>query len=444
MNVHKLESGIGIGVRESNPVTRDQGKTVKRIFEDEFIGLFPRKVYKIIFERLVELTDLSYVKSLKVICKSLCEVIEGVQILSSKIGEMLIIGFHESVFDLEGLIGENIKRYHVGGVILYGGAGLGTEKGGARNIESPEQLVGLTKALQEHGRKHRLKEEGDLFISIDHEGGEVVRLFEKDDFSYENISPKELGSMNDRSKTFEYAESLGRYLKGFGINLNFAPVVDLGVNPDNFIYKRERCFSDNPEVVYEQGDAFVEGMHKNGIETALKHFAGHGSSFHDTHYGVADVSQTWTKKELEPYIKFIEKGYRSMIMSSHVINKQLDDTCLPNKNGELGPVPATFSKKMITDLLRNKLGFQGVVITDDMTMGAIADQYEFEDALKYAINAGVDMIILANHKEDQTGRAVEIIQRLVEAGEISIDRIDEAYGRIMNLKKGLNKELGEL
>lgn len=360
------------------------------------------------------------------------------QSLRNKIGEMLIIGFHEDEFLSDSLIAKNIESYHVGGVILYSGSGLGTEQGNLRNIKNPTQLQDLTHALQLYAKKHRLSDEGPLFIGIDHEGGWVSRFSNVNGFIYENISPKELGSANDLNKTSQYSESLGQFLKSLGINLNFAPVVDLAVNPDNFIYKRERSFSADPRLVYSHALAFVKGMHAHEIKTALKHFPGHGSSLSDTHKGIADITNTWTENELEPYRKFIEKGYCEMIMTSHVINRQLDgDMDIQNKLGEWGPRPATFSRKMLTDLLRNQLGFQGVIVTDDMSMGAIADQYDFEDALKHAINAGVDMIILANHSEDQTGQAIEIIEKLVDSGELSPQRIDDAYNRILSLKKGL-------
>lgn len=357
------------------------------------------------------------------------------QSLRNKIGEMLIIGFHEDTFHQDTLIANNIQKYHVGGVILFSGVSLGVQKTSPRNIKNPKQLESLTNALQLHAKKYRLASEPELFIAIDQEGGLVNRLSQENGFVQQNISAKELGHINDAHKTYIYSKSLGQYLKTLGINLNFAPVVDLAVNHNNFIYIRERCFSENPNTVYAQSYAFIMGMHENGIITSLKHFPGHGSSFGDTHKGIVDVSHTWTKAELEPYKKFLNDGYQDMIMISHVINLKLDpNNTIKNKLGEPGFTPATFSEKIISDLLRNQLGFQGVIVTDDMCMGAIADQYSLEDALKHCINAGIDMIILANHKQDQTGEAVDIIERLVNSGKIPTQRIDEAYNRILRLK----------
>lgn len=348
------------------------------------------------------------------------------QSLRNKIGEMLIIGFDESDFLKNTSIANNIEKHHIGGVILFS----------PRNIKSPTQLLTLTTSLQSHAKKHRLNQEGPLFIAIDQEGGFISRLSKEKGFLQENLSAKALGEINDLNKTYSYSKSLANYLKTLGINLNFAPVLDLAVDPNNFIYKRERCFSNDPILVYQQSHAFINGMHKHGVITALKHFPGHGSSTADTHMGIADVTNTWKNLELEPYTKFIHDGYHDMIMISHVINQKLDqDGSVMNKLGEYGPVPTTFSKIMVTDLLRNHLGFQGVIITDDMCMGAIADQYSFEDALKYSINAGVDMIILANHLCDQTAQAIEIIENLVNSDQISPQRIDDSYNRILSLKE---------
>lgn len=366
----------------------------------------------------------------------LSQALNADQSLRNKIGEMLIVGMQEDTFHENDLIAKNIEKYHVGGVILFPEYMMGPKKGEPRNIKSPTQLAALIDGLHSHAKKHRLGSEGALFVGLDQEGGWVSRLPKEKDFVQDNISAKELGLINDPVKTYLYSKSLAAYLKTLGVNLNFAPVVDLAVNPDNFICKRERCFSEDPNLVYAQSLSFIKGMHEGSVITSLKHFPGHGSSLGDTHNGIVDVTNTWTQAELEPYQKFISNGYRDMIMISHVINQKLDQHgSVTNKFGETGPMPATFSKKMVTDLLRYQLGFEGVIITDDICMGAIADQYSLEDALKHSINAGVDMIILANHYQDQTAEAVEIIENLVNSGEISAQRIDDSYNRILILKE---------
>lgn len=353
----------------------------------------------------------------------------GDQDLRNKIGEMLIVGFQDYQFNEESLIAEDIEKYHVGGVILF----AKTESGEIRNIVNPEQLQAMIEQLQTHAKKTRKENEGGLFIGIDQEGGKVSRLSKENGFVFEDISAKELGRKNDINFTFEYAVRLGSYLKELGINLNFAPVVDLGVDENNFIYKKERCFSGEGKSVYEQAEAFIKGIHISSIKTVLKHFPGHGSSLGDTHRGLVDVTGTWSSKELEPYQKFVDGGYEDMIMMSHVINRVLDGAS----------VPATFSKKMV-DLLREEMGFEGIIISDDLCMGAIVNEYSFEDTLKYAINSGVDMLILANHQSDQTKDAVDIIEKFVAEGEVSAQRIEEAYNRIIKLKSTTFNEKKEL
>lgn len=379
-----------------------------------------------------------YISCLIMFLLQSCLIIKGEvdQDLHNKIGEMLIVGFDDNQFSEGSFIAEDIEQCHVGGVILFSGWPSECGKCGMRNIVNPEQLRELIEKLQNHARKNRKLEEGGLLIAIDQEGGLVSRLSRECGFAQENISAQKLGSFNDCDFTYRYASDLSEYLKEIGINLNFAPVVDLGINENNFIYKKERCFSGDPNLVYEQAGAFVKGMHKNGIKTALKHFPGHGSSAGDTHRGMVDVTGTWSNKELEPYQKFIDEGYDNMIMISHVVNGKLDSVSyIKNKLGEMGLVPATFSRKMVTEVLREQMGFKGVVVSDDLCMGAIVNEYSFEDTLKHVINSGIDMLILANHEKDQTKEAVEIIKRLVDSGEIKYERIEEAYQRIMEFKR---------
>lgn len=343
------------------------------------------------------------------------------QSFRNKIGEMFIIGFHGEEVTLNSSIAEKIQNHHVGGVILFG-----------RNIKDPGQLGGLTGALQALAKENRLEDEGPLLIGIDQEGGQVSRLTGEKGFGHVQWSPRELGEMDDVEFTYFYADSLGRYMRELGINLNFAPVVDLAVNPDNFIVKKGRIFSKNATVVYQQGEAFVRGMQQNGIITSLKHFPGHGSSFNDTHVGFADVTSTWILEELLPYREFINCLYSDMVMIGHVVLSQF------SSSSESRFLPATFSYDIVTKILREDMQFQGVIISDDMTMGAISRGYDLEEALKYGINAGINMFILANHWEDQTVEAIEIIMRLVSSGEITVEKIEESYNRIIRLKKILN------
>ena len=184
---------------------------------------------------------------------------------------------------------------------------------------------------------------------------------------------------------------------------------------------------------------FIKAHKEKCVLTAVKHYPGHGSSTRDTHEGYADVTKTWQKSELLPFKSLVETGYDEIVMTAHVVNGRLDSTKIKDKNDKETLMPMTFSKKMITDVLRNEWNFKGVVMTDDLSMGAIANHYTLEQALLHALDAGVDMFILSNnHQKNETPNAVESIYQLVKSGKISEDRIDESFKRIAQLKRKLD------
>jgi len=219
-------------------------------------------------------------------------------------------------------------------------------------------------------------------------------------------------------------------LAALGINLNLAPVVDVNVNPANpVIAKYGRSFSADPETVTAHAFEFVRAHHEQGVLCTLKHFPGHGSSTEDSHLGMVDVTETWSRRELVPYVRVIEAGQADAIMTAHVFNADLD-----------AEHPATLSPPTVTDMLRQELGYDGVVISDDMQMGAITKHYGFERAVRRAIEAGIDIIAFANnsvYEEDVAVRAIAHIKRLVQQGIISEARIDRSYHRIRRLKDRL-------
>lgn len=229
------------------------------------------------------------------------------------------------------------------------------------------------------------------------------------------------------AKTPDAAERL----KAAGANHNFAPVVDLNLNPDSpAIGRYGRSFSADPTVVVEQAAAFIRAHRDQGITTTLKHFPGHGSASADSHAGFVDVTATWQPVELEPYRQLIAQGLVDSVMTAHVFNAQLDPDAV-----------ATLSKPIITGLLRDEMGFDGVVFSDDMQMGAIADSYSFAEAVVATVNAGVDVVAIGNNLDYDPAVAVRVIDILAAAvadGRISAARIDEAYRRIMALKARWN------
>ncbi|MBL7016127.1 MAG: glycoside hydrolase family 3 [Kiritimatiellales bacterium] len=337
--------------------------------------------------------------------------------LKEKAGQLVMAGFRGESVDEKSPVVRDIRKFNLGGVILFDvDVALGEP---SRNIRSPEQLARLTCALQSAARV-------PLLIAIDQEGGRVDRLKPELGFP-ETSSLRELGEIDEVAFTYEKSLRLAGALNAAGINLNLAPVVDLAVNPDNFIVKKERTFSSDADAVRRHAAQFVRAHHDAGILCTLKHFPGHGSSAADSHLGLADVTATWTPVELEPYRQLCADA--DVVMTAHVFHRDLDPDW-----------PATLSEKMINGLLRKEIGYQGVVMSDDLGMKAIADHYGFETAVERALNAGVDILLIANNTDynpEAVQLAVQTIVRLVESGRVSEARVDEAYQRIQRLKTRL-------
>ncbi|MDR1023862.1 MAG: hypothetical protein LBL94_11435 [Prevotellaceae bacterium] len=340
--------------------------------------------------------------------------------LRYKIAQMLIVGFRGAELTGDSHIYSDVKSLHVGGVILFDYDAVSKTRG--RNITSPAQLKKLCGDLQ------RLADE-KLIISIDQEGGMVSRLKTSAGFP-PTVSAKYLGALDNADTTRRYAAQTARLLRELGVNFNFAPCVDVDVNPQcPIVGKVQRSFSAKPDIVAKHARIWVEEHRRCGVITSPKHFPGHGSSAADSHLGIADVTATWTAQELIPYRQLVKSGHCDAIMVSHVFNKKLD-----------GRYPATLSPK-IAGMIRNDLGFGGVVVSDDMAMGAIVDTYSFEVALEKAVNAGMDMLVLSNNGKSYepqiASKAVAAIYALVQKGRISEARINEAYSRIVAIKSRL-------
>jgi beta-N-acetylhexosaminidase len=229
------------------------------------------------------------------------------------------------------------------------------------------------------------------------------------------------------SVTQKYAVIMAETMKNEGINLDFAPNVDLNINSDNpVIAKKGRAFSDNPQIVIKRAKIFADTFRKYGILCTLKHFPGHGSSKGDTHEGFVDVTDTWQPQELIPYEKLVETC--DLIMVAHIVNSKLD----PSER------PASLSYPITTKLLRKKINFKGIIITDDLQMKAITDHYDLETTVKLAIESGADILLFGNQLEyqpDIAKKVIAIVDKLVKDGVISRSRIDESYNRIMAVKK---------
>ena len=267
-----------------------------------------------------------------------------------------------------------------------------------------------------------------LFVAITQEGGQVNRLKTKYGFP-PTVSAKYLGDLDDLDSTKYYADNTAFTLSRLGINLDFAPVVDVYMPANPVLGARERTFSNDPQKIVKHAEQVILSHNYFKVNTALKHFPGHGSSTEDSHLGMTDVSKTWKEEELLPYKELMKKGLVKAIMTAHIVNENLDDAKLP----------ATLSGKMINDLLRKQLGFDGVVFADDMQMKAISNEYALKDAVEKSINAGVDVLLFSgniNGKERVTANAlVDIILQLIKEGKITEQRINESYQRIIKMKE---------
>jgi beta-N-acetylhexosaminidase len=256
--------------------------------------------------------------------------------LEIKIGQMLMVGFRGlAITHHQDPVVQDIRDRHIGGVILFDYDV--PQKRPMRNIQSSSQVSSLVTALQAYA-------EIPLLIGIDYEGGVINRLKEQYGFP-PTVSHQYLGSQNNLQLTHQYASQMATTLAAMGVNLNFAPVVDLNVNPHNpIVGKRERSFSADPNVVSNQALEFIKAHHQQGVLCTIKHFPGHGSSANDSHLGLVDVTDSWSELELIPYRKLIHTGQVDAIMTGHVFNKHLDPL-----------YPATLSNQIITQLLRQKL-----------------------------------------------------------------------------------------
>ncbi len=393
--------------------------------------------------------------------------------LCEKIGQLLIVGFggldqtpqgeitwrdpNALHFKSNSLVARDIKDWHVGGVIYFRGQFRREKDGkliGDRNVQSRVQLSELSRDLQRYNdtvRQQQHLSPFPLFISIDQEGGLINPLvFIKNlpNFTAQARGENENQNWNDPSKRQaaldfgrKYGQITGAALKACGINLDFAPVVDVNINPVNpIIGGLSRSFSNNPDIVADQAQQFLLGLQEEKVLATLKHFPGHGSSTGDSHKGLVDVTNTYQMdKELLPYKKIIDQGYTDFIMSTHVINGQIDRTpCAPGdpQNPE-NWCPGTMSYNTLTGLLRKQLHFEGVIISDDMSMAAITGHYSLETALEKALSAGVDMFIVANHDANYTPKFVITIAKLVRDGKIPPERIEDAYQHVIAAKQKL-------
>lgn len=318
---------------------------------------------------------------------------------TEKLGQMMMIGIQGTKVDDDSLY--MLNQYHMGGVILFD-----------RNMDSPEQVKQLTSDLQAQSN-----EKVPLFIGIDEEGGDVVRMAEK---LTPPPSQKEIGATGDIEQAKTWAIKTAKSLKEMGINVNFAPVADVGSND-------KRSYSTDANTVIDFVRAATKGYQQENIIYSLKHFPGIGKGKVDSHVDSSNIDaskDTLMAEDILPFKTIIDKNQPNdyFILVSHLKYPALDEE-----------YPASLSSKIMTDLLRNELGYKGIIITDDMEMGAVANHNDFRSIGVNAVKAGADIVLVCHEYQHQQEVYLGLLDA-VNSGEISQERIDESVKRIIKVK----------
>lgn len=367
--------------------------------------------------------------------KAEAEKIVSEMTLDEKIGQMLMPDFRQwrqegqsavqDFTEINNEVSEIIDEFDLGGVILF-----------AQNVKTTEQTAKLTHDLQQVAIND---EDGNLplLTTIDQEGGIVTRLGTGTNFPG-NMA---IGATKNEQSAYDTGLVIGKELNSLGINVNFAPSVDVNNNPLNPVIGL-RSFSSNPDLVAKLGIKMIEGIQNNGVSTAAKHFPGHGDTATDSHYGLPRVDKSLEelkKVELKPFQAAIDNGV-DMIMTAHIQFPQIEkDTYTSIKDGQEIQIPATLSDDILTGLLREDMNFDGVIITDALNMAAISENFGEVETVKIAFNAGVDIalmptILRSKNDVPKLRAIVEGVKEAVTKGEISEDRMNESAARVVKLK----------
>ncbi|WP_370222251.1 glycoside hydrolase family 3 N-terminal domain-containing protein [Cytobacillus sp.] len=343
--------------------------------------------------------------------------------IEEKVGQMLMPDFRtwkgKNVTEMLPEIEKLVKDYHLGGVILF-----------RENVVTTEQTATLVSDYQKAADKF------GLLMTIDQEGGIVTRLQSGTDMPG-NMA---LGAARSEEISRKVGKAIGEELASLGINMNFAPVMDVNNNPDNPVIG-VRSFGEDPQLVADMGVAYTQGLQSAGVAATAKHFPGHGDTAVDSHLGLPEVphdKDRLKEVELYPFQKGMEAGIDA-IMTAHVTFPKIDDTkAISKKTGEEIAVPATLSHKVLTELMREEMGYDGVITTDAMNMNAIAEHFGPVDAAIRAVKAGTDIVLMPVGLQE----VAEGLLKAVENGEISEKRIDSSVERILTLKikRGIIKE----
>jgi beta-N-acetylhexosaminidase len=265
------------------------------------------------------------------------------------------------------------------------------------------------------------------FLTLDQEGGAVQRL--TPEVGFKDVPSAARVAKGSAGAARSLYNGMARGIADLGFTVNFGPVVDLDLNPDNPIIARfGRAYAAGPNIVTVFAEQFIAAHHQAGLLTALKHFPGHGSSTGDSHEGYVDITGTWQEKELEPYRNLIASKSVDMVMVGHLIHRKYSD------------LPSSLAPEWITGVLREQLGFDGVVISDDLEMGAIRQHFSLKETVTRAVRAGMDVLLFSNTAKPRASLPDEIRAILVaeaEADPAFAARIEQSYRRIVALKAGI-------
>lgn len=324
--------------------------------------------------------------------------------LDEKVGQLVVSGFYGTTLD-ENIL-KLIKENKISGVILF-----------ERNVKDSNSLLALNNSLKESNKNNKLP----LFISTDEEGGSVTRM-PKD---IKRIpTNKYIGSLNNKDLSYKVGEILGEQLSYFGFNMNFAPVLDINSNPNNPVIG-DRSFGNNKDIVSNLGTSTMKGIQSKNIISVVKHFPGHGDTSVDSHINLPVVNYDINRLksfEFVPFKTAIQNG-ADAVMVGHILLPKIDSK-----------YPSSMSYEIVTNILRKDLGFNGLVVSDDMTMGAITENYSIEEASIKAINAGVDLLLVCQ-KYENTENVLKALKEAALNGTISKERLDNALYNIISIKE---------
>lgn len=338
--------------------------------------------------------------------------------LEQMAGQMIVVGFQgDDAGDasVEALT-EKLRAGRLGGVMYL-----------KTNVKSLDAVRAMNAAFR------AAAPEALPFITLDQEGGSVERLTRDVGFT-EIPNAATIAASNSVEGARRIYAGMADAIADLGFTVNFGPVADINRNDNNQVIARfGRAFGKDADIVTAYDEAFIEAHHQAGLITALKHFPGHGSSTADSHEGFVDITRSWDDSELDPYRALIADGYADFVMVGHLYHADYADADTQT--------PSSLSPQWITGVLRDDLGFKGVVISDDLEMGAIREHYSLEQTVTQAVRAGMDVLLFSNTANTRASLSDEILDILVAtagADPTFAERIEQSYQRIMALKARLD------